>query len=103
MSVSEGFKKYFNKNYYVKIIGDNKEVQKLKIQPWTMVYELKMKISNIYKFSVNYKNIRLFYCNIEMLNNNNMLDYKIFDFKSNIVIKKFIYCNKKREDIYFAS
>lgn len=87
MSVSEGIKKYFNKNYYVKIIGDNKEVQKLKIQPWTMVYELKMKISHNYKYSVNYKNIRLFYCNIEMINNNNMLDYKIFDVKSKNYIK----------------
>lgn len=84
MSVSEGIKKYFNKNYYIKIIGDDKDVQKVKIQPWTMVYELKLKISQ--KYFINYKNIRLFYCNIEMIDNNNMLDYKIIDAKSKLFI-----------------
>ncbi len=83
MSVSEGIKKYFNKNYYVKIIGEKKDEQKLKIQPWTMVYEIKIKISQ--KYFVNYRYIRLFYCNIEMIDNNNMLDYKIIDAKSKII------------------
>lgn len=83
MSVSERIKKYFNKSYYVKLIGEDNTEQKFKIQPWTKSYELKIKLSQ--KYFINYKNIRLFFCNIEMLDNNTMLDYKVIDVKSKLI------------------
>ena len=82
MSVSERIKKYFNKSYFVKLIGEDKTEQKFKIQPWSKSYELKIKLSQ--KYFINYKNIRLFFCNIEMLDNNTMLDYKVIDVKSKL-------------------
>ena len=86
MSVSEGIKRYFDKNYFLKLIGEDKEEYKIKIQPWTKAYELKIKISQ--KYFINYKYVRLFYQNIEMIDHNTMLDYKIIDSK-NKKIKKF--------------
>jgi len=85
MSVSEGMKKFGSKNYYVRLINltteeeieDNKKG--VKIQPWTIVRELKNKIGKYYGVSI--KNIRLFYCNIEMMDELTMLDYKIIDAK----------------------
>jgi hypothetical protein len=96
MSVSEGIKRYFDKNYFLKLIGEDKEEHKIKIQPWTKAYELKIKISQ--KYFINYKFVRLFYQNIEMIDHNTMLDYKIIDSKSkikNIYLKIFIFNYKK--------
>lgn len=84
MSVSEGKKKYSSKNYLVKLIGEDKKENKMKIQPWTRVHELKTKIANNY--GVNSKHIRLFYENIEMMDNLTMLDYKIIDARRIIFI-----------------
>ena len=80
MSVSEGIKRNLDKNYLLKLIAENKEEYKIKIQPWTKAYEIKIKISQ--KYFINYKNVRLFYQNIEMIDHNTMLDYKIIDSKS---------------------
>jgi hypothetical protein len=80
MSVSEGRKKYNSKNYNIKLIDKDKKAHQIKIQPWTKVYELKSKLSKDY--GVDNKFIRLFFFNIEMLDNHTMLDYKILDTKS---------------------
>jgi hypothetical protein len=80
MSVSEGRKKYSSKNYNITLTDKDKKVHKLKIQPWTKVHELKSKLSK--EYGVDSKFFRLFYFNIEMLDNLTMLDYKILDTKS---------------------
>lgn len=85
MSVSEGIKKYSSKNYYVILTNldskDDKNQSKTKIQPWTRVHEVKSKVSK--KYGVHNKNIRLFYCNTEMIDDLSMLDYKVIDARSN--------------------
>jgi hypothetical protein len=80
MSVSEGLKKNTGKTYYVKLVSEGKKENKVKIQPWTRVLELKSKVGKIY--GVNVKHIRLFFCNTEMLDDMTMLDYKIIDQRS---------------------
>jgi hypothetical protein len=88
MSVSEGLKKYNSKNYFVKLtrvatlgteLKKSEQGVKQKIQPWTRIFELKTKISKSYNISP--KNIRLFYTNIEMMDDMTILDYKIIDAK----------------------
>jgi hypothetical protein len=85
MSVSEGIKKYGTKNYYIKLISldTDEHVQEgkkgVKIQPWTKVSQLKLKVSKYY--GVSNKNIRLFFCNIEMIDELSMLDYQVIDSK----------------------
>ena len=85
MSVSEGIKKYGTKNYYIKLISLETEEQiqegkkGVKVQPWTKVSQLKLKVAKYYGVSI--KNIRLFFCNIEMLDELTMLDYQVIDSK----------------------
>jgi hypothetical protein len=80
MSVSEGKIKYSTKNYNIILTDKDKKVIKTKIQPWTKVNELKSKLSK--EYGVDNKFIRLFYFNIEMLDDLTMLDYKVLDCKS---------------------
>jgi len=82
MSVSEGMKKYNTKNYLVRMINlldEETKFSKTKIQPWTRVHELKTKIGK--EYGVSNKNVRLFFCNIEMIDDLTMLDYKVIDCK----------------------
>ncbi len=81
MSVSGRMNKYDSKNYNIILTSEDKKDKKIKIQPWTRVYELKSKLSKEYGIETKY--IRLFYCNIEMIDDLTMLDYKILDMKSN--------------------
>ena len=87
MSVSEGLKKLKYKSYYVKlnkldeygnITSQPSILQiKVKIQPWTHIKEIKQKIANVY--GVSYKNVKLFFSNLELLDELSMLEYKIVD------------------------
>jgi hypothetical protein len=90
MSVSEGLKKLKYKSYYVKlnkldeygnITSQPSILQiKVKIQPWTHIKEIKQKIANVY--GVSYKNVKLFFSNLELLDELSMLEYKIVDKKT---------------------
>lgn len=80
MSVSEGKKKYSTKNYNIILTDKVKKVHKIKIQPWTKVHELKTRLSK--EYGIDNKFIRLFFYNIEMLDDLTMLDYKVLDAKS---------------------
>jgi len=90
MSVSEGLKKLKYKSYYVKlnkldeygnITSQPSILQiKVKIQPWTHIKEIKQKIANVY--GVSYKNVKLFFSNLELLDELSMLEYKIVDKKN---------------------
>jgi hypothetical protein len=90
MSVSGGIRKYSSKNYSVilknlstdEVIGENKKG--IKIQPWTNVNDLKSKVRKYY--GVSNKNVRLFYCNTEMIDDKlTMLDYKVIDGKNPVI------------------
>jgi hypothetical protein len=88
MSVSEGRKRYDYKTYHVNLTSDLKTLKNIKIQPWTRVYELKLKLSK--EFGIDNKHIRLFFCNTEMLDELSMLDYKVIDTKSKKVYLKIL-------------
>ena len=89
MSVSEGLKKIVYKSFYVTlkkidIYGNVSNPpqslsHKIKIQPWTRVKDLKSIISSV--IGVTNKSIRLFYQNIELMDELTMFDYKIVENK----------------------
>ena len=100
MSVSEGMKKYNSKNYFVRLINlqdEEKKEKKTKIQPWTRVNELKTKIGK--EYGVSNKNVRLFFYNIEMIDDLTMLDYKIIDHRHPEIFFQ-IYSNSSSTDIH---
>jgi hypothetical protein len=105
MSVSEGIKKYGTKNYHIKLISLETEEQiheskkGVKVQPWTKVSQLKLKVSKYYGLSN--KNIRLFFCNIEMLDELTMLDYQVIDSKKPEVYYK-IYSSSAESEKYIG-
>lgn len=89
MSVSEGLKKIVYKSFHVTlkkidIYGNVSNPpqslsHKIKIQPWTRVKDLKSIISSV--IGVTNKSIRLFYQNIELMDELTMFDYKIVENK----------------------
>ena len=89
MSVSEGLKKIVYKSFHVTlkkidIYGNISNPpqslsHKIKIQPWTRVKDLKSIIASV--IGINLKSIRLFYQNIELLDELTMFDYKIIENK----------------------